>query len=152
VNVSKKITINGQQYNSIDEMPPEVRALYEQSMSILADRNGNGIPDIMEGGNVKITGGENFKMISAVSRKITVNGESYENFEDLPAEVKEKFREARIRTQEALGGPAPTTMPRRQFPAVATPREGFSAMTLLFAFVAALAVTAVVAWVLVHRG
>src|SRR5688572_9400290 len=43
------ITVNGQTYKSVDEMPADVRRQYEQVMSMMADRNNNGIPDIMEG-------------------------------------------------------------------------------------------------------
>src|SRR5687768_14813285 len=43
------ITVNGQTYNSVDEMPPDVRRRYEQVMSMMADKNNNGVPDIMEG-------------------------------------------------------------------------------------------------------
>ena len=145
MNVSTKITINGREYNSIDEMPPEVLAIYEQSMNMLADRNGNGIPDILEGGNVKISGGENFNVVSAVSRKFTVNGKTVERFEDLPAEVQQKFRD--------VGIPARPIAPQRarQFPAVTPTREGLSGMTLFLAFICAAAVTAGVAWLLLHR-
>jgi hypothetical protein len=44
-----RFTVNGQTYNSIDEMPPDVRQKFQDAMSKLADRDGNGIPDIMEG-------------------------------------------------------------------------------------------------------
>src|SRR5688572_25963010 len=41
-----KIVINGQVYSSIDDMPPEVRAQYEQAMSVaLASTNRDGILD-----------------------------------------------------------------------------------------------------------
>jgi hypothetical protein len=43
------ITVNGRTYSSVDEMPPDVREQYEKAMSLLADRNGNGIPDVLEG-------------------------------------------------------------------------------------------------------
>ena len=43
------ITVNGQTYSNIDEMPPDVRRQYEQAMSLLADRNNDGIPDAFEG-------------------------------------------------------------------------------------------------------
>ena len=150
VNVSTKITINGREYSSVDEMPPEVLAIYEKSMSMLADRDGNGIPDIMEGGNVKITGGANFKMVSAVSRKITVNGKNYNRFDDLPAEVQQKFREAGIAGQPGASDRPPAQTTRRQLQYPAAPQEGFSALTLLIAFLAALAVTGVLAWMIFH--
>lgn len=41
-----KIVINGQVYSSVDDMPPEVRAQYEQAMSVaLASTNRDGILD-----------------------------------------------------------------------------------------------------------
>jgi len=43
------ITVNGQTYTSVDEMPPDVRRQYEQVMSLMADRNQDGVPDILEG-------------------------------------------------------------------------------------------------------
>ena len=44
------ITVNGQTYRSVEEMPPDVRQTYEQLMSrVRADRNQNGIPDVFEG-------------------------------------------------------------------------------------------------------
>jgi hypothetical protein len=151
MNVSTRITINGREYASVDEMPPDVLAIYQQSMSMLADRDGNGVPDILEGGNVKITGGENFKLISAVSRKITVNGKSYERFEDLPAELQQKLRDSGIGAQAAPSSPVQTNQTARQFRPMPAPQEGFSAMTLLIAFLAAVAVTSGIAWVLIHR-
>ena len=44
-----RFTVNGQTYNSVDEMPPDVRQKFQDAMSKLADRDGNGIPDILEG-------------------------------------------------------------------------------------------------------
>ena len=45
---STKIIADGKTYNSLDELPPEVRAKYEQAMSAM-DANRNGVPDFMEG-------------------------------------------------------------------------------------------------------
>ena len=44
-----RITVNGQTYNSVEEMPSDVRQQYEKAMSALADENRNGIPDVLEG-------------------------------------------------------------------------------------------------------
>ena|SRR5215216_5718401 len=43
-----KILVDGKQFNSLDDLPPEARARYEQAMGAL-DANRNGIPDFMEG-------------------------------------------------------------------------------------------------------
>lgn len=47
--MSAKYIVNGQSYNSLDEMPPDVRHAYEQAMSLLGDEDKDGIPDILEG-------------------------------------------------------------------------------------------------------
>jgi hypothetical protein len=46
----RTITVNGRPYSSPEEMPPEVREQFEKAMSMLADKNNNGIPDALEGG------------------------------------------------------------------------------------------------------
>ncbi len=45
---STRIIADGKSYNSLDELPPEIRAKYEQAMSSM-DANRNGVPDFMEG-------------------------------------------------------------------------------------------------------
>ena len=45
---STKIIADGKTYNSLDELPPEIRAKYDQAMSSM-DANRNGVPDFMEG-------------------------------------------------------------------------------------------------------
>lgn len=45
---STKIIANGTEYNSLDELPPDIRAKYEQAMGTL-DSNQNGVPDFFEG-------------------------------------------------------------------------------------------------------
>ena len=54
INVSTKIVFNGQEFSSPDQMPAEVRRIYDQTISgVLADANENGIPDVFEGGSGK---------------------------------------------------------------------------------------------------
>ncbi len=45
---STKIIVNGQAYDSVDQLPPDVRAKYEQALGSM-DKNRNGIPDFIEG-------------------------------------------------------------------------------------------------------
>ena len=49
------IIFNGKSYNSLEEMPEKERKAYDQMMDIFADKNGNGIPDFMEGDMVAST-------------------------------------------------------------------------------------------------
>lgn len=44
----QSFTINGKSYNSLDELPPDQRKAYEQAMSVFADKNGDGMPDIFQ--------------------------------------------------------------------------------------------------------
>lgn len=33
VSIKRKITVNGKEYSSVDELPPDIRALYDQAMA-----------------------------------------------------------------------------------------------------------------------
>ena len=46
--MSTPIIVNGVTYHSIDDMPPDVRAQYEQATAQLADPNRAGMPKILE--------------------------------------------------------------------------------------------------------
>jgi hypothetical protein len=48
VSSTTKIIVNGTEYNNLDELPPDVRAKYEQAMGSL-DADRNGVPDFLEG-------------------------------------------------------------------------------------------------------
>jgi hypothetical protein len=50
IHTSSKVVFNGQEYASVEAMPEDVRRLYQQVMSTI-DRDGNGIPDVLEGGS-----------------------------------------------------------------------------------------------------
>jgi len=41
------ITVDGQTYTSVDEMPPHVRQACERVMTVLSDADGDGVPDIL---------------------------------------------------------------------------------------------------------
>lgn len=43
------IIVDGHQYTSLDELPPQARAAYAQAVEALADRDGDGLPDIFGG-------------------------------------------------------------------------------------------------------
>lgn len=46
--ITRNIVRERKEYASIDEMPPEIRAVYEKAMSLLADEDADGVPDIVE--------------------------------------------------------------------------------------------------------
>ena len=105
----KVIVIDGRTYNSVNDMPPEVRRKYEQAMrllqeandnrvpdafesvasdpmSILADKNKDGVPDVLE----NLTTGQTILQ----SMKIIVDGKEYDGLESLPPEARARYKEA----------------------------------------------------------
>lgn len=88
------IVIDGKTYNSLEEMPPDVRAKYEQAMqklqsqnvmNILGDKNQNGIPDILENAATNI---------ASANMKFIVDGKELDNLQDLPPEKRQKYEQA----------------------------------------------------------
>lgn len=45
----RRIVINGKSYESVEDMPPELRDVYERAVRMLGDADGNGVPDVFEG-------------------------------------------------------------------------------------------------------
>ena len=80
------IRINGRDYDGPESMPPEVRRLYDDAMrqagDALADRDGNGIPDVVESAGLG-------PPRTVVEQRIVVNGRSYDRVEDVPADVRQ---------------------------------------------------------------
>lgn len=100
----RKIVIDGMAYNSVDEMPEDVRQKYEQAMksagefghanvagaaedlkNIFADRNSNGTPDIFE---------EDQAIHLAGGMKFIVDGKSYNSLDELPPDARAKYEQA----------------------------------------------------------
>ena len=100
----KTIVIDGKTYNSVDEMPPEIRQKYEQAMQTLGDANKNQIPDAFEVMNIfadkdkdgipdvleNLTAGQ----AAVSSMKIIVDGKEFDGLENLPPDVRAKYEEA----------------------------------------------------------
>lgn len=81
------ITFNGKTYNSLNEMSANERQAYEQMMNILVDKNGNGIPDFLEGDMVQ-------NVMKAHSANIGVDGNASQTINDLSPETRENVRTA----------------------------------------------------------
>ena len=96
------IVIDGKTYNSVNDMPPDVRRRYEAALgtldrnrdgtldmlenvnSLFEDKNKNGTPDAFDGltGNVVST------------TKIVADGREYNSMDELPPEVRAKLSQA----------------------------------------------------------
>jgi hypothetical protein len=82
------ISFNGKSYNSLEEMPTDQRAAYEQVMAFMKDENNNGIPDLFEGDVIQ-------KMIGlAANTRIIVNGQEVQGLEAMSPEARAKFDNA----------------------------------------------------------
>ena len=100
----KVIVIDGKTYNSVNEMPPEIREKYEQAMRSFGDGNDNQIPDAFETMNIfadndkdgvpdvleNITAGHSVRS----SMKIIVDGKEFDGLENLPPQARAKYEEA----------------------------------------------------------
>jgi hypothetical protein len=101
------VAIDGKTYKSIDEMPPDIRAKYEEAMRAV-DRDRNGMPDRLDPANPlgdknkdgtpdAFEGLVNFQgSIQQVmgSTKILVNGQSYDSLDQLPPEIRAQYEQA----------------------------------------------------------
>lgn len=83
--------VNGRSYSSIEEMPPDVRQVYERAVDILADKDQNGMPDILEESRVAGDDGVQGKPLFFSSTQIVVDGRVYARVEDLPPEARRKY-------------------------------------------------------------
>ena len=81
------LSFNGKTYNSLEEMPADQRAAYEQVMAFMKDENNNGIPDMFEGDVIQ-------KMLGMASTRIMVNGQEMLGMESMPPEARAKFDKA----------------------------------------------------------
>jgi hypothetical protein len=81
------VSFNGKTYNSLEEMPADQRAAYEQVMAFMKDENNNGIPDMFEGDVIQ-------KMIGLASTHIVVNGQEMLGMESMSPEARAKFDKA----------------------------------------------------------
>jgi hypothetical protein len=124
------ISFNGKTYNSLEEMPADQRAAYEQVMAFMKDENHNGIPDMFEGDVVQ-------KMMKMASTRIIVNGQEAQSIESLPPEARAKFDKAMLKlsqlgilqsgTQEMSGTQGvPSQSPVQSAPQIAPSEHAFA--------------------------
>src|SRR5215469_11798826 len=74
-----KITVNGRQYDSVEQMPPYVREEYLHAMAQLQKAGALKMPGLGKTGTTR----------TIVNETITYNGREYTNRDELPPEVRE---------------------------------------------------------------
>ena len=81
-----RITINGQQYDNLEAMPPDVRRIYEEAMRTAGQSLASG----QSGGSTQVFTGRAGQRLGAsvvVNRVITVNNRTYRSIDELPPDV-----------------------------------------------------------------
>jgi hypothetical protein len=108
------INFNGQEYDSPEAMPPEVRQLYQMMADMLADKNQDGLPDIFAGG----AGDATPTMFQTT--QFVVDGKAYSSLDELPAAARQKYEQALGRFDANRNG-IPDLLERDRFGAGAQP-------------------------------
>ena len=111
------ISFNGKTYNNVEEMPVNERKAFEQMNQMFVDKNGNGIPDLLEGDLVK-----NVMTAHSTQAHVTVNGKTYTSFNDLPPEVRQQVDGAfqMLSNMGILSGMPEAQQQQQAAPAVST--------------------------------
>lgn len=101
------ITVNGQHYDSVDALPPDVRRIYDQAMKTIqpsqAGGQGSETTEVIHGPS-----GFGIRTNIVVRKKITVNNKTYGSVDEMPPDVRRLVERAVPQTPGAGGG-TPTT-------------------------------------------
>ena len=100
--MSAKILFNGQDYDSVDAMPAEVRYAYEEVIIVLAEKDQNGIPDMFEKDRP-----DTLPLLAqsapvaaepqvTTKTRVKVNGQEVSNLVDIPADVRQSLRQINL--------------------------------------------------------
>ena len=98
--MERKIVVNGQEYDSVEAMPPDVRRLYEEATKLLADRDGDGVPDLMQD-PAAIT-----HATTITTTQFVVDGRTYTDPAAMPPEARARY-EAAMKRLDADGSGVP---------------------------------------------
>ena len=71
-NVKKKFVVNGKEYDSVEEMPADIRKIYEKAISGKAGIHHENVSSMSSG-------------------KIVFNGQEYENVESMPLDIRQMY-------------------------------------------------------------
>jgi hypothetical protein len=104
--MATKIVFNGQEYPSVEAMPPAVRQAYQQVMGMFADKDGDGVPDLFQDGGIEPT------VIQQSS--FVMNGQAYPSLEAMPPDVRRMY-------EQAMGQMGQAPMPAPASPAESAP-------------------------------
>src|SRR5438309_7098663 len=90
--VSLKIVFNGEEYDSVDAMPPDVRKEYDVALETLRKSGGEEILSVLQR-DMGVSGTH----IKATFREIVVNGKKYDSVDAMPPGVRRTYERALAR-------------------------------------------------------
>jgi hypothetical protein len=143
-----RIVVNGQEYSSVDEMPPDVRGVYDNMLAGLADMNRNGVPDFVE--QLGESGAQRGGDVTEIHHSsFTVNDVPVDDPSKLPPEIRRLY-EAAMNKADA-GGNIPLGSTRTSVTLNFSPRGSgtwvtFSLPVLLVCLLATAVVIALYFW------
>ena len=110
--MAETIYFNGKKYDSIAEMPSNVRQMYENINRFFADANQDGVPDVMQTEGIEglkdkfniikdlaqLSSTEGFKqeqlsIVRVTDTGIYVNGKGYNSVDEMPNHIWESYEE-----------------------------------------------------------
>ena len=99
--MSPKIVFNGQEYDGVESMPPDVRQEYERILGALGAEDREKVA-------AALGHGAGLKLNVTVHRKFRVGGKEYDSVDAMPADVRAKFEQA-VAANPALRDTASST-------------------------------------------
>ena len=103
--VSLKIVFNGAEYDSVEAMPPDVRAQYEKVLESLKQTGGDEVLSALQRVSSG-SGGSLSGTIKTTYKEIVVNGKKYGSVGEMPPDVRRLY-------EQALGRAGVGTLPGR---------------------------------------
>lgn len=91
--VSLKIVFNGAEYDSVEAMPPDVRAQYEKVLESLKQTGGDEVLSALQRVSSG-SGGSLSGTIKTTYKEIVVNGKKYGSVGEMPPDVRRLYEQA----------------------------------------------------------
>jgi hypothetical protein len=92
-----RVVFNGREYSSVEEMPPDVRRVYEDAMASV--------------GALDKAGGSGGSHITITTR-LVVNGKEYSSIHEMPPLIRAAFEKLAHRRETGQSSEGPTETPR----------------------------------------
>ena len=146
--MSLKIVFNGNEYDSVDAMPPDVRKEYEVALETLRKSGGEEILAVLQR-DMGVTGTH----LKATFREIVVNGKKYASVDAMPPDVRRTYEQAMARLTPSGATGRPPVAPAAR--AVRPPPIGHDAEAQgggLWRILLWIGIGAAAAWWLLRRG